>query len=331
MPQLVHGLVGLSVGAATAQDVRTPWLRSAWIGTTFLLAYLPDVIEWGLRLCGVRLPHSAAASLPCTVAGCAVLYAALRFGVRETGRISTAVALGVFASHMVLDAWSGGIPLWWPFSETTVGTDWLSFDRWRGHRERLLREALACTPLVVIGLVVGLVRSRGACWDRRMLWNVVPALPVLALGGLQWYVWEHMRAGTAHHQAGRYAAAIDEYAAAARFPVVGFEGTPRARIAQCLVGLGQYDAAFQILERGRRDHPANMEYVVGFAELHLQATDERYFRPDVALEQIDILMAYGGSAQELAYYQRLREQALRRIADSRPVPGGTSTAWPPSD
>ena len=40
-----HALVGLGIGAATAEDVRSSPLRKSWFGCVVLLAYLSDLLE----------------------------------------------------------------------------------------------------------------------------------------------------------------------------------------------------------------------------------------------------------------------------------------------
>jgi tetratricopeptide (TPR) repeat protein len=294
------------------------------------MAYLPDVTEWVLRLCRVRIPHSATASLPCTLAGCAAVYAILRFGFRERGRVAMLVGLTAFASHMALDLVSGGIPLWWPLTNQEVGTDWLTFDGRPGYRERLMREALVFAPVVAVAVAVGVVRARGIRWSPAVTWNLVPALPVLILAGLQLYVWEQMRRGLAHHRAREYETAIEHYSAASRLNVVDLQGTAQARVAQCLVGLGKNDAALAILDDGRRAYPWNMEYVVGYAELYLLSHDERYQRPAAALELIDQLLAYGGTPTEVEYYRNLRTTALMQIGEKRSAAEERPPAWPTS-
>lgn len=159
MPLLGHGLVGLGIGAATSADVRSPWLRNAWLGAVVTLAYLPDLLEWFVRLAGYSMPHSAWASLPMTVLGCAVLALTLRFMLHERAGLPLLAGAIALASHGVLDLVDGGIPLWWPFSRIVAGPDWIPNDR-DGLGGALVKEVCLFAPFAAAGCVCAVWRKR---------------------------------------------------------------------------------------------------------------------------------------------------------------------------
>jgi hypothetical protein len=156
VPHVGHGLVGLAVGAATADDPRSPAMQRAWFGTAVLLAYLPDVVEWLLKLMGRPIQRSVPASLSACAVSCAVVFALLRWLCREKSRIVLLAALLAVVSHTVLDALSGGIPLAWPFSRRDFGPHWLCGDE--GMETRLYHECRIFLPVLAAGLAVGILR-----------------------------------------------------------------------------------------------------------------------------------------------------------------------------
>lgn len=160
MPQFGHGLVGLGLGAATLRDPSSPVIRDCWIGLTLLLAYLPDVSEWLAALLGLRLPHSAPAAAPLCLLAMLVTVALLRFGFREHGPVALAAAACAVASHTLLDASNGGIPMWWPFDSRLAGSDWLGL-RELSPQRRLWEESRLFLPVFTVGVAVGIMRAAG--------------------------------------------------------------------------------------------------------------------------------------------------------------------------
>ncbi|TWT40292.1 hypothetical protein RAS1_40000 [Phycisphaerae bacterium RAS1] len=159
VPQFGHGLVGAALAIATSRDPTSPRLRQAWLGTGVLLGYWPDIAEWGLTLCGVRLPHAAPASIWCAAASVLLVVGLLRGGFGEKSRLTLLAATLMIASHSLLDGVSGGIPLWWPIDSGVTGPDWLGLDNLPLDR-RLRAETLAFVPVLAIGLAVRAVRRR---------------------------------------------------------------------------------------------------------------------------------------------------------------------------
>jgi hypothetical protein len=158
VPVFAHGMFGLGLGAATIKDARSPRVRYGWLGLTVLLAYLPDLAEWVLRMAGLELTHSAPASLPVVVLSCAVTWALIRWvGGERSLVILASAALAIF-SHLVLDFFDGGIPLWWPFSVASVGPNWFQID----GINRLRIETAMFGSMITMGLLVWMWRSAGA-------------------------------------------------------------------------------------------------------------------------------------------------------------------------
>ncbi|MGD8450933.1 MAG: hypothetical protein PVJ57_03870 [Phycisphaerae bacterium] len=163
---------------STAGDPQRPALSSSWLGTIFLLAYLPDVLEWLARLAGLRFPHSAPAALPVLlVTGTATLLI-LRFVCREYRWRVLLIAFAAVASHTVLDLLAGGIPYLWPLSGEIRGPDWLQLGEVSGER-RFLWECRLFLPVLAVGLAVALVR-----YSRRTVVEYAAVVGGLAAIGL---------------------------------------------------------------------------------------------------------------------------------------------------
>jgi hypothetical protein len=355
MPQFGHGLVGLGLGAATIADPRTPALRDCWIGLTVLLAYLPDVLEWLAALAGLRLPHSAPASIPIGLLSILAVLGLLRFRFREPGRAALVVAACAVASHSLLDAVNGGIPLWWPIHGRPSGSDWLGL-RELSPQRRTWEESRLFLPVLAVGVAVGIIRGGKhpliaalaaglgmwavifaildqlagvavclvleglltAALVRELRWrwllNLVPAVPVLALGAVQLYAWREMREGLAAHIEGRFTAAITHSEAAGRFRPVDMEAAALYRAATCYQALGDYERAHALYERGRAEFPGHLWFLDGLAELYVSARETRFWKPAEAERLALFVIERTADPAYRAYVERIlqRARALQR-------------------
>lgn len=178
MPQIGHGLLAVGLYAATAHRPAAPVLRSAWPGVLLLGAYLPDVVEWLFKVAGGHVAHSGLASVP--VLACYLAAAALwLWSLRERDPVVICTLLAAIASHTVLDALSGGIPLWWPIWDRRVGGTLLEvWDFPLSHK--LLLETTRYAPVALLGVALAIARrggpGRGAA-----------ALALLAASGVAWW------------------------------------------------------------------------------------------------------------------------------------------------
>lgn len=159
MPQFAHGFVGLGAAAAWPGLPQGPALRKAWPGTLLLLTYLPDVLDWWLHLARAGTPHGAMCSLPVTLLLGVAVTAVLRGVFGERRPAVHVLALTALASHLVLDLYSGGIPLWWPFSSQISGSDPLGLEE-LSFRPRVAAELALFSPLLSLGLLASGMRSR---------------------------------------------------------------------------------------------------------------------------------------------------------------------------
>ncbi|HMQ15423.1 MAG TPA: hypothetical protein PKC49_05555 [Phycisphaerae bacterium] len=154
MPHLAHGLTGLAIGVASVGESRRPAVHAGWLGACVTLAYLPDLIEWLLLLCGVRTARSAPASLPVSMAAALAVIAIVRLALRETRWPILVAAGAAVLSHSLLDALDGGIPALWPWSAETFGwEDAFGLDAGRGAG-RVHAEAVLFMPLLALGLLI---------------------------------------------------------------------------------------------------------------------------------------------------------------------------------
>lgn len=160
MPQFAHGFAGLGIAAATIHAPRSAALRAGWPGTLLLLAYLPDLLDWALHLARTGVPHGAMCSLPMTTLLCAATLLLLAGVLRERSVQVIAAALAALVSHLLLDLYSGGIPLWWPFSAEFSGADLFDLED-LPFRERVPVELTVSAPLLAFGLGAGIVRRQG--------------------------------------------------------------------------------------------------------------------------------------------------------------------------
>ena len=197
MPQLGHALIGLGIGAATDRDVRSTWLRDAWPGLCVVLAYGPDLLEWGLLWTPISVVHSVTASLLVTLAIAVLLTILVLWVARESWWLA-GVAVAAWVSHVLADTLAGGVPLRWPFSHETIGSDYLELDVGSAV-ERLAAEVRWLLIATTAGLALSAWRASHA-WRARGLalaataaamvgaaanWiPLVLAAPLIALVGL---------------------------------------------------------------------------------------------------------------------------------------------------
>lgn len=320
MPQLGHGLVGLGVAAATYPHVRSGGLRSAWFGLGVTLAYLPDLVEWGLRWMDLRPVHSAPASLLALALSCAVAVGALRVVFRESSPVALAGACAAIGSHTLLDALDGGVPLLWPWSSASIGADLLAAlgDAPGG---RLGLELLVFAPLTLLGALCGAIgwRSPGASRAARRGplrhgWQLVALSPVLILGAFQVMAWREMKLGYACHNRGEYEAAIPHYQRAADLRPVDWEGAARFRVDYCLFRAGHEREALSRFLAALQADPRSFAYNSGLAELYLLARDATLRRPADGRALLDRLERLASNEEERTYARLLRERVDQTLA-----------------
>lgn len=335
-------------------------LRNSWIGLGVLLAYWPDVLEWGLLLCDVRLPHAAPASLPAATISVLAITLVLRGALHETSRIALLVAGLLIASHTLLDGVSGGIPLWWPIDASLVGPDWIRLDNLPMAR-RLRIEALIFVPAVAIGLMLRTLRRHAAplasglavgltiaslasaiCGsvvgvlaatavlilaecvqldrlDPRWTLNLLPLVPVIALGVVQIHAWRQINAGLAAMQRGDFEAGLYHNQQAARFRPVDLEAAARYRVAECQMRLGRFEEAHAGFSSGRRDFPGNVIFLDGLAQVYLAADLPALQRPREALILAEQAQAASRDPAYRKWIQQFIDQA-RAAAEGRSKP-----------
>jgi hypothetical protein len=351
------------MAAATASDPRAPALRKSWFGTLLLLAYLPDVSEWALKIAGVRMQHSVPASL-LIMTGCCGLTVLLFRLMGEQRRWVWLLGATAVASHTLLDTISSGVPLFWPFSSQVMQWPWLEFEGWP-LVARLIREALISAPLLGLGVAIGFWRARpslvaqlavggllgavliasmcglivgpdvacmivayalvavmglAALW-RNVLWRMLAplgqlaaALPVLALGASQVWFWCEFHTAAQYQYNDKFAEAIAHYRIAERLPVLGYDGTPRARIALCYFGLGDEERAWQMLKDLEQKYPGQLEVLDGLAEIYLSAATPRFQRPDIALKLIECALTAPLVQADRRYFERRAARARAAVA-----------------
>lgn len=350
MPQIGHGLVALGLAAATSRAPRAKPLTGAWYGAILFLAYAPDVLEWIAKLAGMRPPHSALASLP-ALAPLALGTVGVALWLGERRLITHLILLAALGSHTLLDALSGGIPLYWPFSDRVVGSNLLAVWDFPLHR-MILKETYAYLPAAAGGIAVGLCIARsyalattcfvltGACaasawlgWEtitvatavtvmatgwwrersqilRRWWAQLLPAAPVLALGGAQLIAWHWKDNGVALAQQGRHVEAIGWFEAVARLHVIGLDGFGHFHAAESCVALGREADAYDYYVQSIRESPRGPDAIRGLMQLQLTAQDDRIRNPQSAAALARLLPSTARSAAEQRKLLRLRDEAL---------------------
>lgn len=174
MPQLGHALVALGTATATETAPRAQATRAAWVGGCLLLAYAPDLIEWGMLWIGWLPIHGGPSGLPIMLPLTAVVLACLRFGLGERSWLALGVVAVMLLSHSLLDLLDGGIPLRWPFSRDVVGGDVLGLTRIEAGG-RLAAELRRFVPLACLGIALRLWTASPSSWTR---WSAVSALAI---------------------------------------------------------------------------------------------------------------------------------------------------------
>ncbi len=326
MPQIGHGLVGLGAGAAAVGVPRSTALNACWFGALVLLAYVPDVAEWLAGLLGWFGPHSALAGVPALLVTGVLVVILLRFGFREKRLVVFIVAVSVLASHTLLDALDGGIPLLWPFGRGLIGARWLPITG-DTAAQRLRAECLVFLPLAGLGIAIGILRMRHArgrkpwraAFQARALANLIPLMPVIMLGAVQVHAAEQARRGAACERQGQLTEAIAHYRAAARFRPLGLEIQAIYRIALCQRRTGAFGLAYVTLTDALRRDPQNLLLNVGLADLYLTAVGTEYHRPADARRLAEYIIARSERESSRTLGEKLLERARRAEERARPA------------
>lgn len=227
MPQLGHALVGMGIGAASAEDVRPPIDRVTWIAACTTLSFGPDLVEWMLGVLGRPVPHAAPSSVAATTVGAIALVVVFRGLLRQRWRV-TLVGAGLYVSHSVLDFFAGGTPIWWPWSMRVVGPDWMGVDS-SGLLARFTRELAIFGPVLGLGAIAGAIRRRRRrpCEPlaarrprvqrsrlRAAIGVLVAVLPLAVVATAQIHAWFELARGDVLRGAGDVRAACEHYRAA---------------------------------------------------------------------------------------------------------------------
>lgn len=311
MPHVGHPLTGLAIGMATLPAVGEPRVRRVWLGACVLAACLPDLVAWKLRLAGLALPHNAL-SAPLPVAAASVLIVAwLRFGFGERrGAALLALPLAT-ASHGLLDAINGGVPMLWPFSAVVLGADWLGLDAIEGWR-RLAVEIALFAPLVAAAWLIGR-RPRGAASAWRHPAQLVPLVPVAAFAVAQLLGrWEYQQ-GIDRLGGNEPEAAMAHFRAALRWQPLAHVDESLYYLADCHLRLGNDATAAAIYIRAAQADPRNPIMRFGLARVYLYAADPAYHRPDEGLR----LMEQVHAESEPGPYREMVATVLARVRESQ--------------
>lgn len=265
VPQFAHGLASVGLAAGSAGAPKSALLRRGWPGLLLTLAYAPDVGEWLLNFV-VETPHGALCSIPVTVIGCALLALTLRLAFGETSAVVHGAALAALASHTLLDALSGGIPIGWPFSEATVGADPLALDD-APFRARILLEIQYFAPLLSAGLAWAIVARR------RSAESLAAAVLLAGSVAMAWTGPAGASAATLAALAALWAVRVrlrdwipTWQAVAAALPVLALVGVQLNGWAQVQLGMladgrGDHEAAIQCYRRAAWLRPVGLQGV----------------------------------------------------------------------
>lgn len=325
MPIFAHGFAGIGLGGVTAGWVRSTRLRPAWVGCCFFLAYWPDVTEWTLRTLGFRMTQSAFTSIPVVLASSLIWALLVRWMYRERSGLAWWGLLLAIGSHLLLDTFDGGIPLWWPFSSRMYGPDLFGLHS-LGPVNRLARELVLFGWMAVVGAIALAMRSirPGRATEGSLLHRILPSAvwvaPIFALSLVHGYIDWQIHRGDSLWASGNYQEALPYYLRANQFQTVdGYSAGAIFKAGYCYEMTGHERLAGETYERGVREFPNYTPLLFGLADYYLKATDPAMRRPAEVPALAERIRHNARKAYEF-------RDADRLLARARQMMGGSATS-----
>jgi len=352
MAAIGHGLLGLGMSGWVPARLRNDRLRWVWPGVLVMLAYAVDLTEWlAVVVHPGLLDQRFATHSPLLVGGLAV-GACLLFGLigRFRRPWPYLVIAGVVLSHYLLDLprvrvavaeWYFGrvfdargpghaeaiaaelclygAPLIWTLLLRA------SFERGCSPAARLLARVLVVLSVAAVALRhpaawgpvyllsvghAGLLLRRHV--HPRLLWNVLPLLPLLGLGFTSWLTWHRIDQGIHLATQERHEAAIRCYQQALAVRSRTGRGTAYMRMGLSLEKLGRLEAAERAFDRS-----VALAGTPGWAEaisagFYVRHTGTPYFRPQEARRRLEHVLRSSRAARDERAFARHRLEQYRR-------------------
>jgi len=155
-------------------------------------------------------------------------------------------------------------------------------------------------------------------WPRpALLWQVVPAVPVLVLAAVQFYAEQQMRLGLRYQLERDYVSAQRYYARCARLRPIGHDDLARYLIQVLDQRLRGEEAAWQQHLSALAENPDDPAHLKALAELYLTAGDPGRRNPAEALRLAERLAERSESPDDVQAAQRLLERARRSMQKER--------------
>ena len=352
MAAIGHGLVGLALSGCVPREARNHRLPYLWPGLVVLLAYAVDLTEWGATILAPELidrrpvTHSPILVACLAVGACVVLGVYCRWRrpwpyVVIAGAVLSHVLLDLPSVRLALAQWYSGrtftdehpastapvLAELWAYGAPLV---WVLLIR-AGLARRVSGgvRAVSC-GLLVLALAATLSRN-GVVWgtvyaasvlhaiivlrrhlNLRLLWNVLPMLPIVALGITAWLATHRFEQGKSLAKQGLDRQAVHAYQAALDVPSrIGRNGI-YMRMGMSYEKLGDLSAADRYYRRAVALSPRPGWPVVVLAGFYVRHQGTSFHHPDQAVRLIEELLRARGVPEAIQASARNALERWRR-------------------
>lgn len=346
-----HGLIGLAAGGCVSSNARDHHLPDVWLGLMVLLAYGVDLAEWFAVIFDSDLADGRFVShSPFLVAVLAVgVCIAVGVCCRLRRPWPYVIIVAVTFSHLLLDSntarfglaeWYSGHPIgdrehMYPaalVAECCVyGAPlvWVLLVRSAFERSCPRRARIASWVLVAVCVVAGLTRC-AAVWapvyvfsalhavvalrrflNLRLLWNLVPLLPLLALSSVTLVESQREAEARLLKQQGLYREAARAYQSALDIPTRSNREGLYRRMGMCYEKAGDFAATERAFRKSLAvsSRPGGPETIL--AGFYLRHPDTPFYRPERAVRLYARLLETDGVDEHLQTHARAQLRRLR--------------------
>ncbi|MCP4589139.1 MAG: tetratricopeptide repeat protein [bacterium] len=347
-----HGLLGLALAGAVPSVGRARRLDAVWVGLLVLLAYAVDVAEWFAVVFNPALIDRRFLSHDPLQVGilaggvCVVLGVYCRFRrpwpyVVIVGAVFSHLLLDWFPFRLAVEDWYyGSLPgledagrgRALPAETCVYGgplvlvlliraasdsrcprgariASWvLAGAAVLGASSRL---AIVWVPLYALSVVHALTVLRRSL-RANLLWNLIPLLPVVALGSTAWLSAHRLAEARALAREGRDVEALRLYEGALAVPTRYRRNVVYRGMGNSYERLGDLASAEQAFERACSLSPTVGSSQITLGAFYVRHADTPYFRPSMAAALFEQVRAEPDAASISRAYARTRLEWMRR-------------------
>jgi tetratricopeptide (TPR) repeat protein len=355
MALIGHGLVGLTMSGWAAPPARPPWLTSMWPGVMLFLAYAVDVVEWLAAIIDPDVVDQRFLSHAPWLVGVLALGVCVAFGVvcRTRRWWPYVLIVGAIFSHLLLDygilraalcQWYAGRavgPLEWqrssalPAEACVYGLPFVwtllfhasrrpgvsrrarAVSRWLGAfaaATAWLHYPWIWGPVYTVSILHALIVLRRSL-RLGLAWNVLPLLPLVALGATTAVAEHRFGRGMTLEQRGLEQEAIGVYETVLATPARAPRAAALLHMGLCYEKLGRTSEAERAYLKSQRlaSRPGWADVLL--ADLYVRNEGQPFFRPEEAARLIrQVLTAPDADPEAMGaakrQWQRLRSRGM---------------------